>query len=65
MLTVLGKDIGGGDIHEMTTRPSEIGSDASRVSAVLEQPVVSQAIGAVFIPPALASQVRHFILIRS
>ena len=55
MLTFFGKELGGGEIHEMTIRPSEMGS-ASQVPALLAQPVVSQAIGATFIP-AVASPV--------
>lgn len=51
MLTVLGKDLGGGEIHEMTIGPFETGSDASRPSAGLAQPVVSQdTIGAASSP---------------
>jgi hypothetical protein len=48
-LTFLEKEMGGGEIHEMIIRPSEVGS-ANRASALLAQPVVSQTIGAAFIP---------------
>ena len=61
MLTILGKELGGVEIHEMTIHPSEIGS-ASRASALLAQPVVPQAIGAAFIS-TLASPMRHTMLI--
>jgi hypothetical protein len=49
VLTSLGKEVGGGEIHEMAIRPSEM-SSASRASALLTQPVVSQAIGAALFP---------------
>ena len=57
VLMVLGKGLGEGEIHEMTIRPPETSSDASRASAFLAQPVVSQAIGAAFIPLSATYQV--------
>jgi hypothetical protein len=51
LLMVLGKELGGAEIHEMTIRPSEIGSGSSQGSAVLAQPFVSHAIGASSISP--------------
>ena len=56
MLTFLGKELEEDETHEMTVRPSEMASDATPASAVLTQPVVSQAIGAAS-TSALASQV--------
>jgi hypothetical protein len=56
VLTVLGKEPEEGEIHEMKSGPSEMASDATPASAVLTQPVVSQAIGAAS-TSALASQV--------
>jgi hypothetical protein len=38
VLTVLGEDLGGREIHEMTIHPSGMRSDAGRPSAVLAQP---------------------------
>ena len=58
---VLGKELGGGEVHEMRTHPSEMKSDASRVPSLpthreadLEtQPVVPQSTGATsFLSPS-------------
>jgi hypothetical protein len=48
VLTVLGKELGGGEVHEMRICPSEMKSDASRVPSLREadletQPVVPQS----------------------
>lgn len=56
---ILGTELGGSEIHEMTIRPCEIGGDVSRASADLVQPVVSQPTG------AASTQVRRTILIFS
>ena len=67
LLTGFVKVPGEDDIHERTNHPSEMGSQASRLSADLAHTVILQALGtaSIYFRPASGFQVRHAILIAS